>query len=498
MLKIRKGMALPSALSDLLTKEENGVPAMDYGVTITSGPREWEILQRNADGFARIEISGEYRCMRQSQELPLTFTQEKDAGVVVKARIALEETGESVLPWTNCEITAPGLWRMLWEQVPQGGLYRVETYMEYEGWNGLSSTRGDMVHSIGVGDVFVIAGQSNASGRAKTPVQDAPELGVHVLRPSGKWALATHPLAETTGAIYLGNFENHNPGHTPWLHFAKRLKRELGIPIGLVPAAYGGSPLRWWNPSENGALFANMLELLGQCQVQPKAVLWYQGEAEGYENGSETYLQRFTQLVEATRDQLHSPELPWITVQLNRCVVQQEEALDRHWGRMREAQRQAMHTLKGVYTVPANDVSLYDFIHNSSEGNLIVGERCARCALAELYGKPVDWRAPEPVQVVQTTPDTLRVTFDCIRNWLNPYDVPAESLPLDAEDGAGLVHPIRYETGRDCLTLVFPRALTGEVRLHGAWRMNTGGLIPNDCMRMPMLSFYSVAAKEDA
>ena len=81
--------------------------------------------------------------------------------------------------------------------VPAGGLYRVETYMEYEGWDGLSSTRGDMVHNIGVGDVFVAAGQSNAAGRAKDPIEDGPELGVHLLRPSGRWDLATHPLGET-------------------------------------------------------------------------------------------------------------------------------------------------------------------------------------------------------------------------------------------------------------------------------------------------------------
>jgi len=67
--------------------------------------------------------------------------------------------------------------------------------MEYQGWDGLSSTRGDMIHNIGVGDVFVVAGQSNAAGRAKNPVEDAPELGVHLLRDSGVWDLATHPLA---------------------------------------------------------------------------------------------------------------------------------------------------------------------------------------------------------------------------------------------------------------------------------------------------------------
>ena len=38
-------------------------------------------------------------------------------------------------------------------------------------------------------------------------------------------------------------------------------------------------------------------------------------------------------------------------------------------------------------------------------GNLVVGERCARAALAECYGRDVDWMAPEPESVVQTAPD---------------------------------------------------------------------------------------------
>ena len=177
-----------------------------------------------------------------------------------------------------------------------------------------------MVHNLGVGDIFVVAGQSNAAGRSKNTIEDSPELGVHLLRDSGVWALATHPLGETTGSVHIGHFENHNPGHTPWLHFAKLLKRELGYPIGLVMSAYGGAPLRWWNPEENGSLHCNMLEQLADYRIHPKAVLWYQGEAEGYENAAESYLARFTQYVAALRRDLAQPDLPVITVQVNRCM----------------------------------------------------------------------------------------------------------------------------------------------------------------------------------
>ena len=465
---------------------------MDYGVTITAGAVPWQIFQQGPDGTACITLSGEYRLVRLSQELPLQFEEKPHAKTTVKARVALESTGESVLPWTECEIVDERHWRVRFPRVPAGGLYRVETYMDFAGWDGLCVTRGDMVHHIGVGDVYVIAGQSNAAGRAKGPVADDPEPGVHVLRSSARWDLATHPLGETTHAVHLGHFENHNPGHSPWLHFAKRLRRELNYPIGLVPCAYGGSPLRWWNPEENGALLTNMLAMLGDFDLHPKGVLWIQGEAEGFENAAETYLERFSAFVSATREALGQPDLPFITVQLNRCLENPSEALDRQWGLVREAQRRAWHELHNVTVVPSADVALYDFIHNAAEGNLVIGERCARAALACLYGRAIDWMAPEAESAVFISPTTVELRFARVRNWLNCFGLPPERLPFEAEDGAGLVKPACCEVGRDSLRITFSRPLGEGAVLHGAWRMDPGAAIPCDCMRMPMLSFYGM------
>lgn len=469
---------------------------MNAGVIIERGASPWQIFQQGPEGTAPIRLEGTYHLVRLSQELPLAFSQVPPAKAVIKARVALESTGESVIPWTECEIPSEGTWRVTFPAVPAGGLYRLETTMTYEGWDGLSCTRGDMVHHVGVGDVFVIAGQSNAAGRAKDPVADDPEPGVSVLRSSGRWDLASHPLGETTGAVYVGHYENHNPGHSPWLHFAKRLKRELGYPIGLVPCAYGGAPLRWWNPEENGALYYNMLEQLADYELHPKAVLWYQGEAEGYENAAETYLARFTQFVGALRRDLNQPELPVITVQLNRCMTPCDTALDRQWGMVRQAQVAAARSIPGVYVLPSSDVALYDFIHNSAQGNLVIGERCARCALAELYGKPLMWQAPEVCRVERKAPDAVVLHFSRICNWLNPFDVAAALLPFEAEDAQGLLRCERYETGNDTLTLYFARPLEHPAVLHGVWRANPGPCTPCDCMRMPMLSFYNLPIEE--
>lgn len=463
---------------------------MNYGVTVTYGLRPWQILQQREDHTAKITVGGEYHLVHLSQELPIQFENVEHRKTTVKARIALESTGESVTPWQECRIVDDSHWEMTFESIPAGGLYRLETYMDYEGWDGLSCTRGDMIHHFGVGDVFVIAGQSNAAGRAKNTVQDDPELGVHVLRSNAVWDLATHPLGETTGAVHVGHYENHNPGHSPWLHFAKRLKRELGYPIGLIPCAYGGAPLRWWNPEENGALLQNMLDMLGDYDIHPKAVLWYQGEAEGYEDSAETYLSRFECFVNATRKALDQPDLPFVTVQLNRCMEKSDLHLDRQWGIVREAQRQAAYRIPGVTVVPSTDLAMYDFIHVSAQGNLVLGERCARALLRACYGKDYDDRAPEPEEAILTQPDTVHLRFSRIRNWVNPFDVKGPDLPIEAEDDEGIISPVSYVTGNDSLTITFARPLGKNARLHGMWRTYPGIGIPCDCMRLPVMSFY--------
>ena len=163
------------------------------------------------------------------------------------------------------------------------------------------------------------------------------------------------------------------------------------------------------------------------------------------------------------RERLGAPALPFITFQINRMYTPCGEAVDRQWGMVRQAQRDAMYALPGVYTLPSLDVAMYDFIHNAASGNLVIGERAARCALTELYGRALEWRAPEAVRAVRRGPDRVELLFERVYNWLNCYEQPASLLPFDAEDGEGLVHPTAYEARRDSILLTFaPPARQGR------------------------------------
>src|SRR5207244_1828339 len=103
--------------------------------------------------------------------------------------------------------------------------------------------------------------------------------------------------------------EGGNPGHSPYLQFARLLKRELNVPIGLVQTSLGGSPLTRWNPDEPGPadLFENMVRCVERAGGGARGVLWYQGESDAGGENARTYADRFIDAVRAWREALKTP-----------------------------------------------------------------------------------------------------------------------------------------------------------------------------------------------
>lgn len=458
---------------------------MRVGVVITSGLQNWQILQQQG-GCADVNCAGWW------------LVEGLSAGKqpAISARILREEDNAVVIPWQACEVYGVN-WCVTIPNVPMGGLYRFETMIDYEGSNGLTVTRGDMIHHFGIGEIFVIAGQSNAAGRAKDAIFDPPELGVHMMRASGRWDLASHPLGDTTDAKYDGHFETANPAHCPYLAFGKRMRAALNRPIGLMQTALGGSGLWQWDKAEEATLFHNMLRMLRDNAPRPAGILWIQGCADAFELRGADYFERFARFVRDVREALSMPELPFYTVQINRCTLPPAPGQDISWGQVREAQRRAAREIPGVYVVPSIDLPLYDFIHNSAAANLVIAERQANCALAEGYGLKRAWRAPEIARADRTAKDTVRVEFEGILNWINPFEVAPKDLPFTAEDAKGQSSPIAYSIEGASISITFDRPLENAALLHGAWQMCPPPCIPCDCMRMAMLAFYGFPIKEE-
>jgi hypothetical protein len=468
-------------------------------VTIEFGPSSWQILQQDENGFAAFGLSGRWR--EHPQNPP------KEAAFQVEVRLVHESSCcpvSAALDWAKAEMAPDRTWRMTLRDVPAGGLYRVETRVSRRNLPDERPLRGDYIHHLGVGDLWCIAGQSNASGTGAGIAEDGPELGVHLFGNDERWRLATHPLEDATGTKHPITITGIYHGHSPWLAFAKLLKRHLAIPIGLIPTALGGSPLSRWNPQEPGTadLYDNMMQMIERAGGDVRGIVWYQGESDGSPALAKTYGARFRQFVESVRCYLESPQLPILTGQLNRSTMPHlriippqggaqtwfSEEAHRSWSLVREAQRQAAKEIPNVYIVPTTDLSLSDNIHNSAPAEVVLGERFANLALGKVYGHPALDSFPELTRAAFATNDKteLSLVFENVGGGWCALG-PVEDFRVEDESGWITIKEIALGEGAE-LRIRLARAPQGAVTLHGAYGINPTTNL-RDSNRRPFVAF---------
>lgn len=454
-----------------------------YGALIESGITDWQIIQQNVQGLANIALQGRW-------DHP-DFKEPR-----VQARVADENTGVSITTapdWVDAEMAPDRTWRVVLPNIPAGGLYRVETRLRTPGDVGEWAHHGDMVHHVGVGDLWVIAGQSNSAGYGRGAVHDPPELGVHLFRNSMRWDLASHPMNESTRTEHPENTEGANSSHSPYLAFARVVKHELNFPIGLVQTSLGGSGLAMWNPGEPGPhpLYENMLRCVQAVGGRVKGILWYQGCSDASIEGGRTYLARFTDMVRLWREVLGLPDLVFLTVQVNRCYGPMTPEGAEGWGLVREAQRQAARHITGVYVASAQDLPLSDGIHISPAGNMMLGDRLARACLGGVYRRPTPYLAPdiESAQAL-TGNQAIELRFRHIADRLDQINLPGNPFAVFDEKGQVRITGVAHKVDR--IQLDLDRALAGRTVVHGGYG-NDPALVPYDMGRMvPMLAFHNV------
>ena len=452
------------------------------GVRIDAGPQPFQIVQRDGAGHGTFALSGRWYHPDNRGRIQLRVVREHDATEAVT--------------WSDFEARPDGTWSADLTHVPTGGLYRIESRLaEPQGVASEWSTHGDFIHHLGVGDLWIIAGQSNAAGYGRGPVLDPPRLGVHVLRNDETWDIATQVLNETTRSSHP-NLEGGNPGHSPYLAFGKALHDELGYPIGLIQTSLGGSPLKAWNPVESpgGApLWDNLLHCLHLSGNAATGMVWYQGESDANPDHAFTYERRFEEFVTAIRTHLGRPDLAVIVAQLNRCVTAAaDDNANFHWTVLREAQRRATK-LGHTAVVPTLDLPLSDLIHTSSDGNLTLGRRKARAALEVAYGRSVGaWRGANLVKAHLSSDRTvIELSFEDVSSHIGSLGPIETDFVVEDETG-----PVTVTGGslpdRHLVKLELGRAVHGRGRIHGHYGTHTVANVRDAEHNLPFLGFYGV------
>jgi hypothetical protein len=120
--------------------------------------------------------------------------------------------------------------------------------------------------------LFIIAGQSNAFGKAKVPIHQVSST--HVLKwNNGEWLLGKEPTHFGGGFSFAQSFALH----------LLSLIRDPNYTIGLVPCAVGGSSIRHWQRGQSP--YQNCLDKIALIKsITPNAtvdgVVFYQGEID--------------------------------------------------------------------------------------------------------------------------------------------------------------------------------------------------------------------------
>ncbi len=336
--------------------------------------------------------------------------------------------------------------------LPVGGPYRLELRA------GGESVRCDFF----VGDVWLMAGQSNMEGCGDMTAPAKPHPFIRLFSMRRAWRQAVEPLHllnESPDACHHqgrqwspeeGEAARRNAlkGAGVGLYFAREMFRHSGVPQGLIATAHGGTTLVQWDPGlkDRGgdSLYGSMLLSLRANGQSLAGVLWYQGENEASAKDAPLYTDRMKKLVAACRRDLRQPRLPWIMVQLAR-VYGDNDAVN--WNRVQEQQRQLPRQIRNLETVAAIDLPLDDGVHIGAAGFPRLAARLARAARHLISGagqRPPQLRAIKPTKNSQSPAGpTIDVLFDSVEGNLRADGVPQGFTLVNAE---GKVLPVIFKT----------------------------------------------------
>jgi hypothetical protein len=168
-------------------------------------------------------------------------------------------------------------------------------------WHGHSTWTGSWL--VGSGEVFVVAGQSNAVGASHALFRADEHVRAGELQADGslRWRTAHDPQRP------LG-------GGSCWPELGRLIAREQGVPAGFVNVAVGATDIQDW--AVGGALHGDLVRaLLATRPHGVRAVLWVQGEAATPgppEQAEQRYYEGLTALIRSTQHLAGLPPVRWM------------------------------------------------------------------------------------------------------------------------------------------------------------------------------------------
>ncbi|MFH0920194.1 MAG: sialate O-acetylesterase [Fibrobacterota bacterium] len=392
---------------------------------ITAGLFDNMVLQRDGTGLSFQPVEG--TCGKDENGL-VTMT------AYTKRKVLEKFNGRTIGSSSN------GAFKAVVKGLPPGGPYQIRLSIA-RGKKGRGSV---WVNDVFVGDVWILAGQSNMQGNGYRKDRRRPHPGVRAFYMDDHWDMALDPLHDLGIAIdecHKGATIAPHIGTGPGVAFGQSLYALTGIPQGLIACAHGGTSMSQWSPAlknRGGAsLYGAMVRRFIKNGSKIAGVFWYQGCSDVGKDDARAYTRRMKELVRSMRKDFGNPALPFVMVQIARvCRVNDNTA---GWNSIRDQQRLLPEKIRNLLTVPAIDLGLDDMIHLSGTEQDRLGLRCADAMSLLKYQNrgafpPIELNDVSSMKDPDTRTVNVRVKFNNVSGKLVALSRPTGFILSDHPD----------------------------------------------------------------
>lgn len=411
------------------------------GITLSS-PSDYQIFQRNGSNQASIAISGTY----------------------VGSPTAIEAR------WNG------GGWATI-DDTLSGGTYSGTLSNQAQGQGTLEvrfsndTAVTDSAAYVGIGDIFVIAGQSNGSGRG-TNNQTYSHATLKASKHNGSgWLELSDPTASDSGAA--GSI-------APLL--ATKYMADKGIPVGFSNVSVGGTAISAWQKGQgNYTTLTNRINLVGGSI---KAVLWWQGE---FEAGSATTQATYQTLLSDLADDIFADfGVSTVVAQIGYY----RDANTTGINNVRLAQSESWGTGNILAGPTLYDVSLVDSagVHFTTDAEMdTAGDRWWAAINKSVYSSGVG-RGPQFASAIENEARTaITVTFTGDALPLLPDSGLSSSAWRVEDDGVSVSISSVTRPTTSTIQINLASVLTGAVTVSlGYGNTGSGATVPTDSSSDPL------------
>ena len=289
-------------------------------------PTSRAVFQRNNNNQSPIYIAGNYT----------TFSDKVEARAVARLMTPTQGTTTN---WTTIQLNPSNGYYSGTLNV-SGGWYDLEV----RHWNGTVLLGSSSIQRVGVGEVFLIAGQSNATGDGDLknqgnygPMANDDRVSVvnYTVNFPTNYGGIVLPRAEFSRLDSTFNISPFGVSAWCWGALGDTLTKRLNVPVAFFNGGWSGTGSNAWRESANdstatpfnfftmprGMPYGNLRAALHfyVAQFGVRAVLWHQGETDNLQNiVRETYGNNLKTVITRSREHSGKTNLAWVVSKASR------------------------------------------------------------------------------------------------------------------------------------------------------------------------------------